>query len=403
MKTFQTYCPNCHHIFAITESQLAFKNGLARCGHCKNIFSAIDHLSIPKEIAEKHTSHTTTQTGNIPIINKQEEFQIEPNINISRNDKQPSIKEHSTTIDTELRFDDDTGLNFVDNSQTPQPNNTSTKLTNNFDKNKADTPSSLSFDMEIIENFDDLSTTHNQIQPQNNPKEKKGNEDWLADLLIEEEHRNTSSQVFNEHLSTKNDNDITSLMNKFGVQVAPESSLKQHEYLQKISQRLQHQPTSQQIAQRKSIGMLMVWTLAILTLLTTLVVQYVVFNVESLIKNPETAQHLYQTCEMLEISCNLPSADLASIDVNVVKISNHQKQTDVLFLLTNQSEKQQLFPNLKISLVVNHSAVAQVVLTPNEYLDDPNQRLSAKQHKPFKIRLDYPRDKVEKVTIDKFY
>ena len=52
MKTFQTQCTDCRHVFTISDSQLAFKNGLARCEHCKKVFSAKDNLVTPMPLSD---------------------------------------------------------------------------------------------------------------------------------------------------------------------------------------------------------------------------------------------------------------------------------------------------------------------------------------------------------------
>lgn len=40
----RTQCTNCHSILKVTQEQLDFKQGRVRCGHCREVFNAIDNL-----------------------------------------------------------------------------------------------------------------------------------------------------------------------------------------------------------------------------------------------------------------------------------------------------------------------------------------------------------------------
>jgi len=39
-----TFCPSCHAIFRLTTRQLATAGGRTRCGECREVYSAVDHL-----------------------------------------------------------------------------------------------------------------------------------------------------------------------------------------------------------------------------------------------------------------------------------------------------------------------------------------------------------------------
>ncbi len=369
MKSFQTQCPHCQHTFMITESQLAIKNGLARCGNCRNIFSAIDNLSSP---SQQHTNRPTA----VPTVDRRkEEYTFIPN------DEKLSLETNNQDISN--------------NTQEKQKSITQ--------------PKPVKLDMEIIDNFDNPSLV-NQTSVSANIKNSKKNIDndhsWIEKLLEEEKDNEKHAYIEDNKLTPihAETNSVSSLLEKFGVASTTEPSLKQDEYIEKISQRFnQQQPTSQQAVERKALGMQLVWLLGSILLVFSLFIQYIVFNIDNLIKNPDTAEKLINTCQTLKLPCNLPSTDLTVIHIKTISVNAKGNQSDVIFTLSNQSDIRQLYPNLRIRLLNNTNTIAQTVISPNEYLDVSNQQLMPKQIKPVKIRLDYQRNKFDQVAIESFY
>ncbi len=58
-----TRCPKCYTVFALTDAQLAAKDGLARCGTCRAIFNASWHLT---DVATDETAAPTAAPGSPP-------------------------------------------------------------------------------------------------------------------------------------------------------------------------------------------------------------------------------------------------------------------------------------------------------------------------------------------------
>lgn len=80
----QTRCPECNGHFTITSAQLSTAGGLVRCGNCKNVFNASEHLldipeltiAAPHQLATDDTAHST-----IPAADPKH---AAPTVNISR-------------------------------------------------------------------------------------------------------------------------------------------------------------------------------------------------------------------------------------------------------------------------------------------------------------------------------
>lgn len=349
MTTRQTQCPSCQHLFDITDEQLKLKQGYARCGNCKSIFSAIDHL--------------------VSTINR---TPIQPTPATAKPTKR--VKQ---VADGDFTFDDNAGLG----------------LDNDTPNNKADD----GFD--IIENFDTLVA--NKV---GQPANKTQDESWLADLL-EEENRKEEQERYTPDVDKfgkiGRENDVSSMLDNLGVDVAYEAPIEQEDYQQKVEERF-----SQQIASQKNIkapvGMALVWLVGSLLLIGTLVAQYTVFNLDELLKKPESASHIQTVCGILK--CELPVANASVVQTETLSLkAKDSKQSDMTFTLTNSTTQKVIYPNLKISLRDSNDIKAQLVLTPNQYLDDTSSYLMPNQIKAFKLRIDYPKANYTQANIETFY
>ncbi|ELA08327.1 Zinc finger/thioredoxin putative [Moraxella macacae 0408225] len=366
MSTQQTQCPNCQHTFGITDEQLNLKSGYARCGNCKVIFSAIDNLtSLAKQAQTKQAITPDTKTTQNPP-----------------NQTKPVKRTKKAPADGDLTFDDNTGL-----GQEADPD------TNN-NQNLLD-------DLDIIDNFDNLPI--NKIAVATTIK-TEDDEDWLAHLLEEEKRREEAIQYMpdNDKLTkVGHENTVVEMLNELGVDVAYEQSLESNEYHQRLDERFSAQVASQKNI-KKPIGMTLVWAVGSLLLIGLLVVQYTVFNLDNLLKNPDNAKNLQQVCTILK--CTLPTANVSLLAANTLKLekTKNNKQTDLIFTLKNGTNQKMIYPNLKISLRNGNDIKAQTIVTPKQYLDDDGY-LMPKQIRTVKLRIDYPKFGVQQANIEPFY
>lgn len=347
MTTHKAQCPECQYLFDITDEQLKLKKGYARCGKCKFIFSAKDHL----------------------VANKPAPVQPTPT---------PPKKPAKKIADGNAIFDDNAGLDMPTRKQQ--------------DKDQV-------VDFDIISNFDSLPS--NKI---GQTKSTEQDEAWLTELLEEEKRKEEAVQYMPDRDKIGKigrENDVSFMLEGLGVDVAEDALIEEEDYRKKLDERF-----SQQVASQKNvktpIGMMMVWLLGSILLIGLLLVQYTVFNLDKLLKNPESASHIQTVCGIAK--CDLPVANVSMIKTDTLSLNKAKQanQSDLIFTLTNTTDKQIIYPNLKISLRDSNDIKAQTLLTPEQYLDKDSY-LMPREIKAVKLRIDYPKSSYEQANIEPFY
>ena len=120
-------------------------------------------------------------------------------------------------------------------------------------------------------------------------------------------------------------------------------------------------------------------------------VQYALFNVDKLAKNPETANFIYTVCNI--ISCSVPSANLDALSIT----SSLKNQKDIIIDIANQTNSEQLFPYLLVQLKDSQGVVvADFVADTKDYLSQSQTTLLANQHK--RIMLSVSENSAPKVS-----
>lgn len=369
--THLTQCPACQHAFNITDEQLGLKSGYARCGNCHKIFSAIDHIIPASQESSEITSAPAVATPTEP------------------------------TNDLELLFDDHSGLD-EDGGIVTSPAHSNRVAKNN--KNSASQANSTDF--EIIDNFDTLpSAVTGDFSEHANAQKDTQDEAWLNDLL-EEDNKKYQQHVVDNKLTTINrqNNDVTNLLDDLGVGVKYETAPSNDEYMQKLEQRMAGQVSTQRRQPSGSMGMNLVWLLGSLLLAAALYLQYLVFNMNELVKDPSKASQVATLCSM--VGCHPPLANEQAINVNTLTINptkGDANKTDLVLTVKNTTQEMVLYPNLKFTLRQGNETKSQFVLTPSQYVDANTTSMVAGEIRPVKLRIDYPRDKFEQANIDVFY
>lgn len=185
--------------------------------------------------------------------------------------------------------------------------------------------------------------------------------------------------------SVHDDEGLGKLLSDFGVPIAEPTTKSKEEVLAKINSRLQSEQTSHsartKTEQRSVVGRLL-WGLGCASLALLLIAQYVIFNIDSLIKDPRYASKLTSFCQMAQ--CTLPGADIDKFDVADIKhsasrISDAGTHSDIMATLINHNDEDQLFPNIKVSLYGQSGLIGDFIASPDEYLI-PTQRLILANH-----------------------
>jgi len=392
MNLYNAKCPNCQHAFKINDEQLAVRHGYVRCSHCKTIFSAAEQLEQKKFANNNSLSSPNHQTSSALIDDKSEG----------------------------ILFDDESGLDEAGNPIVNEP----VKPTSPYALSKSSTTSAKAKstskldDFEIIDNFEQLPKAKNS-----NPKVLIGDEDaveaidlaqdnetlgdeqaWLLSLMAQAD----DNEAADDTAGAKRSMDgvfNTDIFDQIAIDTSSEQQADLLAYQKKIDERLSQQVSSQQLANAKIFNMSIIWGLGSLLLVFLLAVQYIIFNIDTLITSKTNAALLSTICHKIP-ACQLPIADTGLIDVQMLALAHSSKQagqTDMIFTLTNTTDNNIIYPSVKVSLRSGNTILAQTLLTPSHYLEAGNNYLMPHQIKPVKLRIDFPKTKVQAANIELIY
>nr|WP_309592768.1 DUF3426 domain-containing protein [Moraxella osloensis] len=396
MNLYTAKCPNCQHAFKINDEQLTVRHGYVRCSHCKTIFSAAEQLEQKKFANNNPLSSPNPQTPSALIDDKSEE----------------------------ILFDDESGIDEAGNLIVDEPVKPISPypLSQSHTKSAYAKSNSTIDDLEIIDNFDQLPIAKNT-----NPKVLIGDEDavetidlaqdnetlgdeqaWLLSLMAQADDNEAMDDASATHTKPKRGMDgvfNTDIFDQIAIDTGSEQQADLLAYQKKIDERLSQQVSSQQLANAKIFNMSIIWGLGSLLLIFLLAAQYIIFNINTLITSKTNAAVLSKICHKIP-ACQLPIADTGLIDVQMLALAPSSKQagqTDVVFTLTNTTDNNIVYPSVKVSLRSGNTILAQTLLTPTDYLEAGNNYLMPHQIKPVKLRIDFPKTKVQAANIELIY
>ncbi|EEV22364.1 MJ0042 family finger-like domain protein [Enhydrobacter aerosaccus SK60] len=392
MNLYNAKCPNCQHAFKINDEQLAVKNGYVRCSYCKTMFSATEQLEQQKITNNNPPASPNHQTSSALIDDKSEE----------------------------ILFDDESGIDEAGNLIVDEPVKPISPypLSQSHTKSAYAKSNSTIDDLEIIDNFDQLPIAKNS-----NPKVLIGDEDAVEaiDLAQDNETLGDEQAWLLSLMAQADDNEAaddtagakrgmdgvfnTDIFDQIPIDTRSEQQADLLAYQQKIDERLSQQVSSQQLANAKIFNMSIIWGLGSLLLIFLLAAQYIIFNINTLITSKTNAAVLSKICHKIP-ACQLPIADTGLIDVQMLALAPSSKQagqTDVVFTLTNTTDNNIVYPSVQVSLRSGNTILAQTLLTPTDYLEAGNNYLMPHQIKPVKLRIDFPKTKVQAANIELIY
>lgn len=397
MNLYNAKCPNCQHAFKINDEQLAVRHGYVRCSHCKTIFSAAEQLEQKKFANNNPLSSPNPQTPSALIDDKSEG----------------------------ILFDDESGLDEAGNLIVNEP----VKPTSPYALSKSSTTSAKAKstskldDFDIIDNFEQLPKDKDS-KPKKpiiddkdaaeaielaQDKDASGDENaWLQSLMAQADDNEAMDDSSATHTKPKRGMDgvfNTDIFDQIAIDMGSEQQADLLAYQKKIDERLSQQVSSQQSLNAKSFNMGIVWGLGSLLLIFVLAAQYIIFNINTLITSTTNAALLSTICHKIP-ACQLPLADTELIDVQMLALAHSSKQagqTDVVFTLTNTTDNNIIYPSVKVSLRNGNTILAQTLLTPSHYLEAGNNYLMPHQIKPIKLRIDFPKTKVQAANIELVY
>ncbi len=365
----KTQCPFCQANFSSSKSQLDNLDAKIRCEHCQQVFLGNENLIVPdekmliddtfraSESTKKNTQHqddTDTLIYDDMPIDGVEETNLEDR---SIDEMNVWFSDIDTTLMESIQKDSDQ-VGFEKTIGTHNYPNTSHNINASIDH----------------------GSSHND-----------SDNAWLEEML-EEQKEAVSIQKF--------DTDLSQLLTSMGVPPRERSQLNPRQVTRAASRDHSIQNRAQNSAA------LVLWIIGCFVLVMLLFAQYVIFNLETLVKNPEHAAKLEAVCAVA--ACSLPSANIMAFDITnlVYKSSTIQAAdtfSDITASLTNESTHSQLLPSLKVSVYNDDALLGAFIAMPDDYLASKQNSLPAQQNKAFMFTIPIASKQISQVTIDPIY
>ena len=157
---------------------------------------------------------------------------------------------------------------------------------------------------------------------------------------------------------------------------------------------------------KKRSAAALLWILGCLVLALLLFAQYVIFNLDTLVKNPAHAARLQAVCSA--VACSLPSADINALSITspnhkASQIKVNGKFSDVGATLNNQSAQPQLYPNVKVSIYGADELIGEFIATPEDYLLSKQSQLAANSSRRVLFTIPVTNAKIREISVTPLY
>lgn len=402
----KTQCPHCQACFKIQQTQLNKANATVSCQHCQQSFLVNEHLIVTPDVPNTSIAQADTKTPHINGRFDSRTHSATPtkadNKNGSSGSKSSLHKQHKKYSSSDTLIHDDLIHDDMDIDESEDTileydslDSMDAWLTQaSYASTAAHKPSSQSYKVNdkkssasiaITEPVVLSSTAANNIHASiDNTAENS----WLEQLL-EEQNKNEGTPT--------DDTDLSQLLLEMGVPLKDDETLE--ERVRKSQARLVPPSSKHSVAS-------LLWTLGCLVLALLLFAQYVIFNLDTLVKNPVHAQRLQAICSVA--ACSLPSADLTAFTItdsshNSSRIQNTATFSDVSVTLSNQSTKAQLYPDIKVSVYGANDLIGTFIATPTDYLLSKQHYLAANSEQKLLFTIPVVNAQIREVTISPLY
>ena len=415
----KTQCPHCQACYSVKQTQLNQVNATISCDRCQQSFLVNKHLVVNSEVIQKPTPQK-----NIPAQQKAQTQPIsnEQKANTSSNQHNPQNvpnrptsstnkkKSSDTLIHDDLIYDDmdiddpeenvqeydsldsmDAWLTQASNTSpsvatTEKPKAPSSKETIKSPNPSIKKPSTSTISASSSTQDMLSSAAANDIHAN---IESTDNNSWLQKLL-EEQNQDEETPL--------DDTDLSQLLSDMGVPVKDEDPAAD-DRLRKTQLPFAPTQTTRSIAS-------LLWILGCLVLALLLAAQYVIFNLENLVKNPAYAQRLQSICSVA--ACSLPSADLSALTISNTFHRSSQIKTagtfsDIGATLSNESTQAQLYPNVKISVYGRDKLIGEFIADPNDYLLGKQSQLAANTDRQLLFTIPVANAQIRDITMTALY
>lgn len=417
----KTQCPHCQACFKVQQTQLNKVNATVSCDQCQKSFLVNKHLIVTPDSSD---SIATSDNSNSDALKatKAPISQTDATSHGNLSTKPSPHKQHVTELSSDTLIHDDMdidepeedhaeydSLDSMDAWLTQAGDSThdtavptATNHSSNASLNQTKTPTHPSLAKPAS------TTTSMHASPAQvaissvATNDIHANVDTTADnawleALLKEENKDDDSWQEN---TQRDDTDLSQILANMGVPFKDEDKTHE-ERVKKVQAQAKFAPSPA----RHSVASLL-WTLGCAVLALLLLAQYVIFNLETLVKNPAHAERLQAICSVA--ACSLPSADLTALTITNINHKSSQIKTtgthsDVSATLNNQSEKAQLYPNVKVSVYGKNDLIGEFIATPADYLLSKQSQLTANSRQQLLFTIPVGNAQIREVTINPLY
>ncbi|MGO3296427.1 MAG: DUF3426 domain-containing protein [Marinobacter sp.] len=373
--SLQTQCPKCRTRFRVTDEQLGIAKGKVRCGHCMDVFNAVEHqvatgagdsLKTPSGAGSKASVQSASPEGSATSFTSdstEDEFLFA--------DNPEEDAEEGRYAGTKLTFSDDElsdSFRSFDHRDSSVQDETDDEHAENIDESWAEA---------ILREDSAPSKTEPEPEPEPEPLKESSPE-------TEFEPEKPNDAVSEERLLEPSKEDAPGFYVDEQTDPAFESFASEHEPEHESGRPeepfsastqfgdLRHEPVSVG-GNNKSWLRTFVWSVIVLGLVGVLVAQVIWFQFDRLSAIPELRPFYEKGCELA--GCELkPLINVDAIQSRKLVVRTdpqNRSQLVVDAVIINRADFQQPFPAIALTFSnLNGDIVAQSVFTPSEYLAD---------------------------------
>ncbi|MDN5801526.1 MAG: zinc-ribbon and DUF3426 domain-containing protein [Psychrobacter sp.] len=390
----KTQCPHCQACFKVKQTQLNKVNATVSCDQCQRNFLVNKHL-----IVTLNSPNDTTIQADIDST--------QPKARSSK-DFPSDILIHDDLIYDDMDIDEskESGLEYdsldsmdawltqasLSSTTTNTPSKsrakTSDKNANSLVKSTSNTVTNHSSSAQVALS----SAAANDIRANVDAATDNA---WLEKLL--------KDQNIDQNIP-QDDTDLSQLLLDMGVPLKHEDSAATNGTVNRgaVKKPPAHHSST---PERRSVASLL-WILGCLVLAMLLFAQYVIFNLETLVKTPAHAERLQAICSIA--ACSLPSADLMAFTINnpshkPSQINQTGRFSDVSATLSNQSATAQLYPNVKVSVYGADNLIGEFIAAPDDYLLSKQNQLAANSDRKLLFTIPVANAQIREVTLNALY
>lgn len=398
-----TKCPHCHTKFDIPAAQFEDSTAKGRCSQCHKTFFINDHIVDTSTQAPKTADTTVSSPSplNNSTVNNRSQVTDPP--------PKPKAKSPTTQADADLihddmaiEEDDDLGdigdaLIYDDMDINTSKNATSALAELDIDALFNDTDESedngtqpkqrATYDTPVNVKKTIRSSNANDVNTRN--RQHTDDNAWLEGLLQEKESTATKSAAHNDHT------DLSELLSQMGME-ADRVTAKPHRPASRTDTFSQPLPVAS-----------ILWAIGCVVLILLLFAQYLIFNADAIIKNPEKASTLHSICAIA--SCSLPAANLQQLTMadsmhRPSQVKDADFFSDIGVDIVNQSDNSQLLPSLLIKVYGdNNILLGDFLAEPEDYLLSPQTQMAASSTLPVLFTIPIENQHITQVAIQPLY